>query len=239
MGATLRSPSGRAAPGSAGLPTGNGGVQRFDLFGFELAATVLLPLGMDPYAESVFPLRIALLVAGPVVAFLAGIHELVHASVQFGFLGSYPGVPVRSWDSGKALSVGCVKGALGRLGRRPFLHVFRPCEGEPILGRNPSGDLGHAGAVREERAAFGAGRGQMAGLELRVLAAGDENVVTGSGRLGPTRSAMRLRPSPSRYINTHSASGARRNWLSMMGVIAGRPECLADLLWLIPGFEFV
>jgi hypothetical protein len=33
---------------------------------------------------------------------------------------------------------------------------------------------------------------------------------------------MRFRLSPSRYINTHSASGARRNLLSMMGVILPR-----------------
>jgi hypothetical protein len=58
------------------MPTGNGGVQKFDLFGFELTATVLLPLGMHPHAESVFPLGIALLVAGPIVAFLAEVHEL-------------------------------------------------------------------------------------------------------------------------------------------------------------------
>jgi hypothetical protein len=30
MGATFRSPPGRAAPGPSGLPTGNGGVQKFD-----------------------------------------------------------------------------------------------------------------------------------------------------------------------------------------------------------------
>lgn len=51
--ATFRSPPGRAAPGPSGLPTGNGGVQKFDLFRVELAATVLLPLGMHPHAEGV------------------------------------------------------------------------------------------------------------------------------------------------------------------------------------------
>ncbi|MDF9749627.1 hypothetical protein M2428_001064 [Arthrobacter sp. ES3-54] len=39
----------------------------------------------------------------------------------------------------------------------------------------------------------------------------------------PTRAAMRCRLSPSRYINTHSASGARRNRLSMMDPILPRP----------------
>ena len=37
-----------------------------------------------------------------------------------------------------------------------------------------------------------------------------------------TSSAVRFRLSPSRYINTHSASGARRNCLSMMGLILPR-----------------
>jgi hypothetical protein len=52
----------------------------------------------------------------------------------------------------------------------------------------------------------------------------------------PTSSAMRFRLSPSRYINTHSASGARRNCLSMMGVILPRrppkrvPSCRNDLM---------
>jgi hypothetical protein len=87
-----------------------------DLDGFEFASAVLLPLGMDPHAESVFPLRIALLVSGPIVAVLAEIHELGQPSVPPGFLGRCPGAPGPSGDSsGKALSVGCVKGALGRL----------------------------------------------------------------------------------------------------------------------------
>jgi hypothetical protein len=34
---------------------------------------------------------------------------------------------------------------------------------------------------------------------------------------------MRARLSPSRYISTHSASGARRNRLSIMGTILPRP----------------
>lgn len=67
---------GRAAPGPSGPPPGNGGVQKFDLFSFEFAAALFLPLGMQPHAESMFPLGIALLVAGPIVAFRSEVHEL-------------------------------------------------------------------------------------------------------------------------------------------------------------------
>src|SRR6478672_9071384 len=50
-----RSTPARAAPGPPGLPPGNGGVQELGLHRVELAAAVLVPLGMDPHAEGVFP----------------------------------------------------------------------------------------------------------------------------------------------------------------------------------------
>lgn len=102
----------RATPGPSDPPPGNCGVQEFYLFSFKLAAAVLLPLGMNPHAEGMFPLGIALLVAGPIVAFLAEVHELGQPSVPAAFLGRRPVVPIPPGDPGKAFAVGRVKGAL-------------------------------------------------------------------------------------------------------------------------------
>lgn len=46
------SSAGRAAAAAAGLPPWDALVQKFDLFSFQLAEMVLLPLGMHPHAES-------------------------------------------------------------------------------------------------------------------------------------------------------------------------------------------
>jgi hypothetical protein len=69
----------RAAPGPSGLPTWCGAVQEPDLFGVELAAAVLVPLGVDPHPEAVFPFRGVVAVAGPVVAFGAEVRQLGEA----------------------------------------------------------------------------------------------------------------------------------------------------------------
>lgn len=45
-----RLPPGWAAPGPAGLPSGDGAVQELDLVGSEVAAAVFVPLGVDPHA---------------------------------------------------------------------------------------------------------------------------------------------------------------------------------------------
>jgi hypothetical protein len=63
-------------------------------------------------------------------------------------------------------------------------------------------------------------------LEFRVLAACDDKVVADGGRLSADEVSDALPAQPEPVHNTHSASGARRNRLSMMGVILPLRGCL-------------
>jgi hypothetical protein len=56
VGATFRLPTGREAPGSSGLPSGNGVVQEPGLHWVEFAAAGFVPLGVDPHPEGVLTL---------------------------------------------------------------------------------------------------------------------------------------------------------------------------------------
>lgn len=184
--------AGWAAPGAAGSPPWEPLVQKFDLFCSKLAASVLLPLGVHPNAESVFPLRIAFFVSGPVVTLVEEARELGQSSVPSGFISRCPGVfgPIRhsceTFFVGRQKDpLGCFASALRKPPRhRSLLFVLGAFAGESAHGFNPGNDLIDAGKARGRGIGFGLGGGQMGFFQPGISAPGDDQVVANSGGLG-------------------------------------------------------
>jgi hypothetical protein len=200
-GGPFGSPLGRAAPGPSGLPPGNGGVQEFDLRRVEVAAAAFVPLRMDPDPEGMFTLGVAVLMTGPIVAFLAVGRELGQAVVPAGFVLGFPAVVQPPWHPGETGAVGRVEGAVGGFapapGQPPSHRPFAPVAGtavrEPGFGRDPGDDLFHAGQFcgGGERAGCCTGGGLVFGLEARILAAKTAERRRGPGQ-GRRRGSGRL-----------------------------------------------
>ena len=106
-----------------------------------------------------------------------------------GVVRSCPVAPNPFRDSCESVTVCRVKGAFGCFaptigeppGHGPFTRVLRVAAGEPALGRDPGDDLLHAGKAPGGGAGSGACGGVVFGLESRVLAAGDDQVVSDGG----------------------------------------------------------
>jgi hypothetical protein len=139
-----RSPPESAAPPSAGLPAGNGLIQKPGPSRVEFAAAVFVSLGVDPHSEGVFARLVIVVVAGPVVAFPPEVHEPGQAVLPSCGVRSCPVVSVPLRNAPRATGLWNVHpcSPRGHGGSRPWAEIQAVISSRSYCSNNANVSIG-------------------------------------------------------------------------------------------------